>query len=141
MQPKILYAAICGSMMAVFTVFVPSSLDAQIAIGSNGSSSNSVPLSHQTLQEMRPTSAPLSGSSMEFLRFGKEVTVTPVESVKSAIDWLSGGTTTDRQTVKVDPDQAFERAIANFKEQQKLEIGASTPISIEKLSQEKNTRN
>jgi hypothetical protein len=139
MPTKVLYAVAGGGMMVVYTMLLPSGLYAQIAIGANNASSNSMPLSHQTLQEMRPTSAPLSGSSMEFLRFGKEVTITPVESVKSAIDWLSGGTA-DRQTVKVDPEQVFERAIANFKEQQKLEIGASTSISVERISQEKNTR-
>lgn len=112
--------------MAVWTVLVPSGLYAQIVIGANDSSS-SVPLSHQVLQEMRPTSAPLSSSSMEFLRFGKEVTVTPVESVKSALDWLSGSTA-ERQPVKVDPDRAFSQAISDFKEQQKLELGASTSI-------------
>jgi hypothetical protein len=138
MHTKVICGAAYGATMAACTVLVPSSLYAQVAIETNNSSSN-VPLSHQTLQEMRPTSAPLSSGSMEFLRFGKEVTVTPVESVKSAIDWLSGGTTTNQQAVKVDPEQSFERAIANFKEQQKLELGASTSTSVEKVSQEKST--
>jgi hypothetical protein len=135
-QTKILRAAICGATMAAYAALVPLSLYAQIAIGTGSDSSNSVPLSQQTLLEMRPTSSPLSGSSMEFLRFGKEVTVTPVESVKSAIDWLSGSTAADNSTVKANPEQTFSQVIANFKERQKLELGA-----FDSLPQTKNTRN
>ncbi|NKB17510.1 MAG: hypothetical protein HC770_04450, partial [Pseudanabaena sp. CRU_2_10] len=112
---------IAGSgVTAVCAALMPSILYAQIAIGESGShSSSSVPLSQQTLLEMRPTSSSLSSGSMEFLRFGKDVTVTPVENVKSALDWISGGTVADKQEVKASPEQSFNRAIANFKEQQK----------------------
>ncbi len=123
-----------GGVTAVCAVLMPSSLYAQIAIGESSShSSSGIPLSQQTLLEMRPTSSSLSSGSMEFLRFGKDVTVTPVENVKSAIDWISGGTEADKQEVKASPDQAFSRAIANFKEQQKLELGG-TQLFLEKQS-------
>jgi hypothetical protein len=116
---------ICAAMM-------PSSIYAQIAIGSSPNTSGT-PLSQQTLLEMRPSSSSLSSGSMEFLRFGRDVTVTPVENVKSALDWISGGTATGKQEVKASPEQTFNLTIANFKEQQKLELGA-TQLFPEKQS-------
>lgn len=123
---------IAGSgVTAVCAALMPSILYAQIAIGESSPNTSGVPLSQQTLLEMRPASSSLSSGSMEFLRFGKDVTVTPVENVKSALDWISGGTVADKQEVKASPEQSFNRAIANFKEQQKLELGA-TQLFLEK---------
>jgi hypothetical protein len=122
-----------GSGVTIFcTALMPSSIYAQIAIGSSPNTSGT-PLSQQTLLEMRPSSSSLSSGSMEFLRFGRDVTVTPVENVKSALDWISGGTATDKQEVKASPEQTFNLTIANFKEQQKLELGA-TQLFLEKQS-------
>jgi hypothetical protein len=117
---------IAGSGVTVIcATLMPSSLYAQIPIGESSSNTSGTPLSQQTLQEMRPTSSSLNSGSMEFLRFGKDVTVTPVESVKSALDWMSGGTAADKQEVKASPEQTFSREIANFKEQQRLEFGTT----------------
>lgn len=125
---------IAGSgVTVVCAALMPSSLYAQIAIGESSSNPSGIPLSQQTLQEMRPTSSSLSSGSMEFLRFGKDVTVTPVENVKSAIDWISGGTEAAKPEVKASPEQSFSRAIANFREKQKLELG-TTQLFLEKQS-------
>jgi hypothetical protein len=124
---------IAGSGVTVIcAALMPSSIYAQVAIGSSPNPSGT-PLSQQTLLEMRPSSSSLSSGSMEFLRFGKDVTVTPVENVKSALDWISGGTAADKQEVKASPEQTFNLTIANFKEQQKLELGA-TQLFLEKQS-------
>jgi hypothetical protein len=126
------FLLIAGSGVTIIcAALMPASLYAQIAIGSSPNSGT--PLSQQTLQEMRPTSSSLSSGSMEFLRFGRDVTVTPVENVKSALDWISGGTAADKPEVKASPEQSFNLTIANFKEQQKLELGA-TQVFLEKQS-------
>jgi hypothetical protein len=125
---------IAGSGVTVIcAALMPSSIYAQIAIGESSPNPSGTPLSQQTLLEMRPSSSSLSSGSMEFLRFGKDVTVTPVENVKSALDWISGGTEANKPEVKASPEQTFNLTIANFKEQQKLELGA-TQLFLEKQS-------
>jgi hypothetical protein len=122
-----------GGVTAVCLTLIPPSVYAQIVIGERSSNSSGIPLSQQTLHEMRPTSSSLSSGSMEFLRFGRDVTVTPVENVKSALDWISGGTEAAKPEIKASPEQTFTQTIANFKEQQKLEFGA-TQLFLEKQS-------
>lgn len=105
-----------------------SSLYAQTMVGQSGfNSSNSMPLSQQALLEMQSNCLSITSGSVQFLNFGKNVTVTPIENIKSALTWISN---IDQQADQVQPEDPLSQTITNFREQQQQQLkqGASTPF-------------
>lgn len=91
---------------------------------------NEMPLSQQTLLEMQSNNSPLNSGSMQLFKFGKNVTVTPIENIKAAINWISNiDQQINQQTDQVEPEEPFNQTIINFKRQQKQQLKRGRLIS------------